>query len=100
MSRVGERNRRLLRPMAVVVLLLAGGTAILWGKSRFFPEPTAEASSAYSRGEWGRTASLALRRLKEAPNDPRALRLAARAAARQDQDKKAITLYRRLPAES
>lgn len=100
MSRVGKRNRRLLRLAAAIVLLLAGSTAILWAKSRLFPEPNAEASSAYSRGEWGRAASLALRRLKQAPNDPRALQLAARAAARQDQDTKAIALYRRLPAES
>jgi tetratricopeptide (TPR) repeat protein len=92
-------NRRQVHLIALVALALVGGAAALWGKTRLFPEPTAEASSAYSRGEWGRAARLAHRRLKEAPDDPKALRLAARAAARQDQDQKAIAIYRRLAAK-
>jgi tetratricopeptide (TPR) repeat protein len=96
MSSVVKRRRPLLRLATLVILVLVGGAALLWAKARFFPELTAEASSAYSRRDWNRTASLALRRLKEAPDDPRALRLAARAAARQDQDQKTIAIYRRL----
>jgi tetratricopeptide (TPR) repeat protein len=99
MSRVSRRNRPLLRLIVAVALVLLGGMAILGAKARFFPDVAAEASTAYSRGEWDRAASLALRRLKEAPDDPKALRLAARAAARQDQDQKSIAIYRRLPVE-
>ena len=99
MSHVVKGNRRRPHLVALVALVLVGGAAALWGKTRLFPEPTAEARSAYSRGEWARAALLALRRLKEAPDDPEAVRLAARAAARQDQDQKAITIYRTLAAE-
>src|SRR5689334_13698874 len=100
MSRVVKRRRPLLRLVTVVVLVLVGGAAILWAKTRLFPDVAAEARSAYARRDWGRADSLARRRLKEAPDDPWALRLAARAAARQDQDQTAIALYRRLAADS
>jgi tetratricopeptide (TPR) repeat protein len=97
MSRPLKRKRLAVLAAAAAVLLV-GGAAILWGRTRLFPDLIAEASAAYSRGEWDRTVSLVHRRLKEAPDDPRALRLAARAAARQDQDQKAITIYQRLAA--
>jgi hypothetical protein len=42
------------------------------------------------------TSRLARERLKEVPDDLRAMRLAARSAARQDQDQRAAALYDRL----
>jgi tetratricopeptide (TPR) repeat protein len=100
MSRLVKRHRRLILLVAAMAFLLIGGAAILGGKTRLFPDLIAEASAAYSRGEWDRTTSLAQRRLKAAPDDARALRLAARAAARQDRDQKAIAIYDRLAADS
>jgi tetratricopeptide (TPR) repeat protein len=96
MSRPAKHRRRIAVLGAAAVVLLIGGAAILWGKTHFFPNLVAEASAAYSRGEWDRAASLTHRRLKQAPDDPQALRLAARAAARRDQDQKAIAIYQRL----
>jgi Flp pilus assembly protein TadD len=100
MSPPGKRHRRsaVLGVGAAIVVLLIGSAAILWGKTRLFPDLVAEATAAYSRGQWDQTASLAHQRLKQAPDDLRALRLAARAAARRDQDQKAIALYQRLAA--
>jgi tetratricopeptide (TPR) repeat protein len=78
---------------------LLGSLALrFWVKSRLDREPNAEASAAYSRGDWERTAHLARRRLKQAPDDPKALRLAFRSAARQDRDQRAIAIYSRLAA--
>jgi hypothetical protein len=57
-----------------------------------------EGWASYSRGDWGRAAHLAQQRLKEAPGDPKALRLAFRSAARQGRDQRAITIYARLDA--
>jgi len=94
-----KRQRPIAVLVAATVVLLVGGAAILRAKTRWFPDLVADASAAYSRGQWDRTASLAHRRLKEAPQDVQALHLAARAAARQDQDQKAVALYQRLAAE-
>src|SRR5262249_35615699 len=55
-----------------------------------------EAAAAYALGDWERVASLSHRRLKEAPTDFQARRLAARAAAQQDRDQSAIAIYSRL----
>ena len=99
MARPMKRERRIAVFVAATVVLLIGGAAILWAKTRWFPDRLADASAAYSQGDWNRTASLAQRWLKETPNDPRALRLAARAAARQDQDQKAVAIYQRLAAD-
>lgn len=94
--------RRVTRKRIVFLVALAGlallgaGLGVRWFKPGHFPEPTAEASAAYSRGDWERTALLAHRRLKQAPEDPRALRLAARAAARQGRDQSAIAIFSRL----
>jgi cytochrome c-type biogenesis protein CcmH/NrfG len=99
MSRPVKRQRRVVWATAAVVLLISGAV-FLWGKTRLFPDRLAEARAAYSRGEWDRTEALVHRRLKEAPDDPEAVRLAARAAAHKGQDQKAVALYRRLAAES
>jgi tetratricopeptide (TPR) repeat protein len=75
-------------------LLAAGG--LFWSRQRPPKEPEAQIEAAYALGDWHRTALLARERLKLAPDDPHALRLAARAAARLDQDPKAVAIYQRL----
>lgn len=69
---------------------VAGG---LWAKPRFFPGVLDQARSAYGRADYRAAAHLASRRLKDAPDDPAALLLAARAAARQDHDQTAVAIY-------
>src|SRR5207247_1619140 len=49
-----------------------------------------------SQGDFSRAALLARQRLREAPDDQEALRLAARTTARQDRDQAAIATYSRL----
>jgi tetratricopeptide (TPR) repeat protein len=56
----------------------------------------AQGRLAYAAGDWDRTASLARQQLKMAPEDPEALRLVARTAARQNRDQAAIATYSRL----
>jgi tetratricopeptide (TPR) repeat protein len=58
--------------------------------------PVSEGLRAYERGDWDRSALLARRRLKDAPDDRESLCLAARATARQDRDGAAIAAYSRL----
>jgi cytochrome c-type biogenesis protein CcmH/NrfG len=79
--------------------LIGVGAGIRWGKSRLFAGFAAEASSAHVRGDWDRAAHLARDRLKQAPEDPQALRLAARAAAHLERDQAAIAIYSRLVVE-
>jgi tetratricopeptide (TPR) repeat protein len=97
--RVGQRNRRSWWWVSIMMLLIAGA-ALLWERYRISANPEAQLDSAYLRGDWERTSALARARLKEAPADVKALRMAARAAARQDQDQKAIAIYQRLDPES
>jgi cytochrome c-type biogenesis protein CcmH/NrfG len=52
--------------------------------------------AAYGRQNWKATELLARKQLKQLPDDPTALQLAARAAARQDRNETAITIYSRL----
>ena len=99
MRRFVERNPRLLGLMIVTVILVGGGAAILWGKTRLVPDLAAEARAAYARQDWKGTELLARKRLKQLPDDPTALQLAARAAARQDRDQTAIAIYSRLILE-
>lgn len=95
MSLSGVRIRRSWLLGAAVFLGLAG--AGLWRlRQRGTPDDTAEIDAAYARGDWQTSAVLARQRLKESPADPRAMRLAARSAARQDQDPRAIALYDRI----
>ncbi len=82
--------------MGAIAALVAGGAA-LWGwQGRRTSGLVPQAHTAYSQGEWDRSASLARQRLKEAPNDEEALRLAARAMARQGRHQPAIAIYSRL----
>ena len=99
MPRLGQQFRR---PWwwAAIVLTLIAGAGLLWEKSRLSGNSGTQLDSAYSQGDWEKTSALARERLKESPHDVRALRLAARAAARQDQDQKSIAIYERLDTGS
>ena len=99
MRRFVERNPRILGVMIVAVILVGGGAAILWGKTRLVPDLAAEARAAYARQDWKGTELLARQRLKQVPDDPKASQLAARAAAHQDRDQAAIAIYSRLILE-
>jgi len=59
-------------------------------------DPLAGAVSAYARNEWSMAEVGARSILKKKPSDPDALRLLARAAARQGRDELAEAIYRRL----
>ncbi len=96
MRRSLKRNPRVSRLMLVAVILVGGGAAILWAKTWLVPDLTAEARAAYARQDWKGTELLARKRLKQVPDDPTALRLAARAAAQQDRDQSAIAIYSQL----
>ena len=96
MPRLGRRIRDVLLFIIVATVLIGVGTGVRWGRSRFFPELGAETRAAYFRGDWARIAHLARERLKNAPDDTTALRLAARAAAHQDRDQTAIAIYNQL----
>jgi len=75
--------------------LISGGAGLWWGKS-WHLGPVAESDSAYSQGDFIRADLLARQRLRAAPDDPQALRLAARSVARQNRDQNAIAIYSRL----
>jgi cytochrome c-type biogenesis protein CcmH/NrfG len=96
MPRVGRRTRHLLLVIILATVLTGAGFAARWGKSRLFPEFAEQASAAVARGDWAKLALLCRERLKRVPQDPAALRLAARAAARQDRDSSAIAIYSKL----
>ena len=68
----------------------------LWWTKRWHADLVSQSVSAYSQRDFSRADSLARQRLREAPADALALRQAARAAARQDRDQNAITIYSRL----
>src|SRR6516165_12445235 len=99
MPRLQQRKRRLWRWMATVLILIACAS-LLWLNQVRSSNAGLQLDSAYAQGDWDKTATLARARLKETPGDMRALRMAARAAARQDQDQKAIAFYERLHASS
>src|SRR5579883_2894923 len=99
MPRSGRRIRKRLLLISIATLLMGAGLGIRWGKSRLFPGFAARASSAIARGDWDEAARLSRERLKKVPDDPTALRLAARAAAHQDHDQTAIAIYCRLVLE-
>ncbi len=89
-----KRNRVVIGILAAFVLL-AAGVGMRWGPARYFPGLVEQARAAYSRGDWQAASTLAGRRLKDTPEDPEALRIAARSAARQDRDQAAATIYTR-----
>ena len=90
-------RNRLVRWIALGIAALLVVGVVLWGrKGRHASGLVPRALVAYVQGDWEVTASLARQRLKEAPNDEEALRLAARATARKDRDQAAISTYSRV----
>ncbi len=90
-------RNRLVRWIALGIAALLVVGVVLWGrKGRHASGLVPRALAAYAQGDWEVTASLARQRLKEAPNDEEALRLAARATARKDRDQAAIATYSRV----
>lgn len=69
-------------------------------RPRFFPTTLEQGRAAYDRGAWGTASRFAAARLKEAPLDPEALRLLARANARGGHDESARALFSRLGGAS
>jgi len=90
-----QRGRRWFL-VAIVLATIGSGAGLSWVMSRSAMGFVSQGMSAYSRGDWDRALALARQRLKEAPDDGEALRLAARAMARQDRDQQAIATYSRL----
>src|SRR5271166_4944506 len=96
---MGIIRRRVRHPwwlLAIVLSLIGGGIGLWWARSGVAVGLVTQGMSAYSRGDWDRASALARERLKKAPDDGEAIRLAARAMARQDHDTQAIAIYSRL----
>jgi tetratricopeptide (TPR) repeat protein len=93
----GKWSRRLL----MGTLAIALGSGIGWGLIRLIPKsPVALARVAYERGAWSEASDLAMRRLKDAPEDREALRLLARSNARLGRDESAQRIFIRLGANT
>jgi tetratricopeptide (TPR) repeat protein len=93
MPRSGGRRRYLFILIGLATIMTGIALGFRWGRSRLFPGFASQASAAIARGDWNRATVLIRERLKKAPGDPKALQLAARAAARQDRDQSAIAIY-------
>lgn len=95
-SQPGRRRWRVL----ILIFLAAGlvGTRAIWRQHA--ADPLAPAEDAYRRGDWTAADRLAADRLRIAPDDRRAIRLRARAAARTNNDNTARSLYARLGGAS
>lgn len=96
MSGFADRGRRARWIAALLAAAAGAGVGICWWTGSTTTGPLSDGFSAYARGDWERSGLLARRRLKESPDDQEALRLAARAMARQDRDRPAIAAYSRL----
>jgi tetratricopeptide (TPR) repeat protein len=77
-------------------LALLAGSAFAWRRWAP-PSEAARLDAAYALGDWQAASTVARERLKADPDDPLAIRLAARVAARQDQDQRALAIYERVP---
>ena len=95
MSGLPKRGRRGWSITAGLVVLIGAGAGLWWWAGHDVG-PVAEGLSAYDRQDWDRAVLLARRRLKDAPDDQDALRLAARTIARQGRDQAAIATYSHL----
>ena len=96
-NRRGRPGRWLLGLTAVVVAAVGFGT---WRwHSQPAPDLITRGVEAYTRGDWNTASDLARRRLKQEADDPRALRLLARGAARLGRDGSASAVYARLGKE-
>jgi tetratricopeptide (TPR) repeat protein len=79
--------------LAIVSIIAAG---LWWAWSRVVGSPVTRGVAAYGRGDWQEAGRLAQARLETARDDPGALRLLARAAARLGRLPEAESIYARL----
>jgi tetratricopeptide (TPR) repeat protein len=98
MLRLGRRKKSYWL-LAIFVPALLAPAVLMLVRSPLSADPNARLESSYASRDWARTSELARDRLKLFPDDPETLRLAARAAARQDRDQRALSMFRRLPPE-
>ena len=96
MASCAQRCRHVGFISAITLVLVGWGAWLCWKQPNRSEDLLARAESAYTRGDWGQSWVLARERLKQAPDDLLATRLAARAAAREDRDETAIAVYSRL----
>jgi hypothetical protein len=92
MARVVPRWAVWVATMLVVSTVAFAGWTWWHGRT----DTLAQGSSAYAAGDYHRAAGIARQRLKEAPQDPEALRLLARSTARLGRDAPANALFARL----
>ncbi len=92
----GKRIRQAWWLVAILAAAVGGGGVFWWRQSRQVPALLAQGGAAYSQGDWEHAAKLAREQLKKAADDPEALRLSARSAARQNHHQQAIAIYSRL----
>ena len=84
---------------AVVAGLVAAAFAWQAARQWLSGTPLERSRSAYDRGDWGQSATLAGRWLERHPDDRDAIRLRARGLARLGRGREAIPLFARLGAE-
>jgi predicted CXXCH cytochrome family protein len=96
MLHLKKPSRRAWWLLAIVLALPGTGFCVWWNRSGGSAGYSAAAAAAAAQGDWGQVGRLARERLKHAPADPEATRLAARAAAHQDREQAAVSLYARL----
>ncbi len=80
------------------LLALGLGAGAWWIGSRVFPDPVSRGVAAYKRGDWSEAVNQARERLLSSKDDPKALRLMARSAARVGRHPTAREFYARLSA--
>jgi tetratricopeptide (TPR) repeat protein len=89
-------GRRIGPAVAAALILTAIGVTVTWAGARWAADPLAEGRAAYERRDYRRASTLARDRLKAEPENSEAVRLLARATAREGRDKMALDLFQRL----
>src|SRR5260370_1226690 len=89
------RSHRLRWITGLVTIVLCAFGALRWwpGKGDAGSGTLGRGDWAYARKDWDTSARWARERLKEVPDDPQALRMAARSSARRNRDQAAIATY-------
>ncbi len=96
-GRAGSRAWWGVGVVALPALLVCAALAV--GRPRLFPGHLVGGRSAFAHGDWALAAAEARARLKENPDDLEAVRLLARALARQGKDDSVQALFGRLGME-
>lgn len=104
-SRVGEQGARMTgggkkiaRVGIAAIAVGIGAGALWWARPGASPDPLAVARDAYDHGNWAGSEARAREVLNVRKDDSKALRLLARASARQGRDDSARRIYQRLGA--